>query len=388
MSVISLKYKLYHNTKLLRRLDKHRAVASQVYNHCIALHKRFYRLFKKYAHVNNIKNHLTKIKKLPKYAHWRILGSQAIQDIAERIDKAYKLYFQEHKTNKSIQPPTFKSRRHYKSFTLKQHGAGYQFLQDNLVRIGKKTYKYVKHREIEGDIKTLTIKKDSLGGWWLIIACDVKKPNPIKTCPGKTEGFDFGFKTFLTAASGNEYQAPLFFKQNIKQIRKLNRTLSRKSKCSKSRARAKQELALAHRKIGNKRLNFHFKLARELCNEFDVLCFETLDIESMKQRYGRKVSDLGFANFVNIQKHMANKYGKKCVFIDRWEPTTKTCSSCLYVLEELDLDKRVWVCPSCGVEHQRDVNAAKNILRIGASMLNSRIGRSVTCKRRLAAPAN
>ena len=133
------KFKLYNhkrNKHLLRQIN----LAAEIYNHCIALHKRYYRLYGKHLSANTLKKHLTKLKKLDKHTHWTQLGSQAIQDIAERIDRGYKLFFRNLKAGIKSAPPNFKKRIKYKSFTLKQ--AGYKILQDNYIRIGRRIYRY------------------------------------------------------------------------------------------------------------------------------------------------------------------------------------------------------------------------------------------------------
>lgn len=144
-------FKLY-NSKRNRKLHKQITAAGLIYNHCIALHKRYYRLFKKGLSANKLKIHLATIKKSPRFSYIGEIGSQAVQDIAERIDRAYKLFFRNLKHKIKTAPPSFKKVRKYKSFTLKQ--AGYRFLDDNTLRIGKQNYRYFKSREIEGKVKT------------------------------------------------------------------------------------------------------------------------------------------------------------------------------------------------------------------------------------------
>ena len=147
------KFKLY-NSRRNKHLHRQIELACEIYNHCIALQKRYYRIYGKYISAYTMQKHIARLKKLPRYKHWYYLNSQAIQDITERIDRAYKLFFRKHKKGIRSAPPRFKKRRKYRSFTLKQ--TGYRLLKGSKVRIGKIVYKYFKSREIEGDIKRVT----------------------------------------------------------------------------------------------------------------------------------------------------------------------------------------------------------------------------------------
>jgi putative transposase len=143
--------------------------------------------------------HLTKLKKLPKYEYWNLLGSQAIQDIVQRIDKAYKLFFRNLAHGIKAAPPSFKKVKKYKSFTLKQ--AGYKLLEGNKILIGKQIFHYFKSREIEGEIKTVTIGRDPPGDIYIYFVCETKE-NEVLPRTGNSVGFDFGLKTFLQGSDG------------------------------------------------------------------------------------------------------------------------------------------------------------------------------------------
>ncbi len=358
-------FKLYTSNKN-KHLHQQIDLACEIYNHCIALHRRYYRLYGKYLHVHGLQKHITKLKKLPKYGHWKGLNSQAIQDITQRIDRAYKLFFRNLKAGVRTAPPSFKKRRKYRSFSLKQ--TGYKLLDGNKIRIGNRVYKYFKSREIDGNIKLLTVKRDPLGDVYLFFVTDtVESKESART--GEIVGFDFGLKTYLTASDGNDIQSPQFFRERLNDIRKASRNLSRKQRGSKNRQKARMELARLHRKLQNQRNDFHFKLANDLTDRYDVMSFETLNLKGMQRIWGRKISDLGFASFISILKYVASVKGKTVVFTDRFEPTSKTCSSCGYVNNELTLSMRSWLCPECETNHDRDRNASYNILRVGASTL-------------------
>lgn len=185
----------------------------------------------------------------------------------------------------------------------------------------------------------------------------------------KIAGFDFGLKTFLTCSDGSKIESPQFFKQSLNATRRANRHHSKKLKGSSNRERARKNLVRAHEDIANRRSDWFWKLAHELTNKFDVLCFETLNLKGMKRLWGRKVSDLALRDFLDILEWQALKKGKQVVYIDQWYPSSKTCSNCGHVIDRLDLSVRRWRCPSCLSVNDRDENASLNIKRVGSSTL-------------------
>ena len=364
------KFKLYQakNNKYLHSCIN---ASGSIYNHCIALHKRYYRMFGKHLNVYRLMKHIAKMRKRIRY--WQQVGSQAVQDICQRIEKAYQLFFKNNQ--KGTRPPNFKKTRKYKSFTLKQ--AGYKILDGNKIKIGKVTYKFALSREIKGKIKTLTVKRNPLGELFILVVTDymdvlkdTASHKQFGVVTGKIAGFDFGLKTFLTASDGTEIESPLFFNQFRSLLKKASKNLSNKKKGSNNWHRAKKHLALVHEFISNKRKDWFWKLAHELTNKYDVLIFENLNLKAMQRLWGRKISDLSFATFLEILIHLANIKGKTVHFVDRFYPSSKTCSFCGYINKELSLKERKWDCPSCNTKDiSRDLNAAINLQREGASSL-------------------
>lgn len=361
-SMKTFKFKLYQH-KRNRYLKRMVNASGVIYNHCIALHKRYYRMWGKHLNCAKLQAHIAKLRKRNPF--WQLVGSQSVQDICQRIEKAYKLFF---KHNKScVRPPGFKKVKKYKSFTLKQ--AGYKFLGANRVKIGNRVYQFWKSREIEGKVKTVTIKRTSLGELFMIVVVDDGFSLRIKTTTGNTAGFDFGLKTFLTCSDGSKIESPRFLKQSLSEIKKASKSHSKKLKGSFNRERARKNLVRSYEDISNRRRDWFWKLAHKLTDKFDVLCFETLNLKGMQRLWGRKVSDLAFGEFLQILEWVAKKKDKQLVFIDQWYPSSKTCSSCGHVLEKLELSTREWRCPSCQVVNGRDENAARNIQMVGASTI-------------------
>jgi putative transposase len=361
----TFQFKLYRS-KRNRHLHRQINIASAIYNHCIALHKRYYRLFGKSLNKYQLQKHLTKLKKQKRYCYWNQVGSQAVQDIAERIDRGYALFFKSLKSGRKTAPPSFKKQIRYKSITLKQ--AGYKLLCGNKLKIGGRVYGFHKSRDIEGVVKTVTIKRDTLVDIYTFFSCELPDIKIERTMTGKSAGFDFGLKTFLTPSDATKnIESPLFYKQGMETIKKASGALSRKKKGSNNRKKARLNLARVHKRIVNQRHDYHFKTACKLAGTYDQLFFEDLHIKAMQMMWGRKVSDLGFSSFLRILEHCCKKSASKIVYIDRFFPSSKLCNVCGWVNKQLSLSDRAWICNDCGAVHDRDKNAAINIFKEGAS---------------------
>lgn len=360
------KFKLYQSKKN-RHLHQQINIAGLIYNHCIALHRKYYQLTGKSLNQYELMKHLTKLKRLPKYRHWRLVGSQAVQDIVQSIDKAYKLFFGNLKRKVRTSPPGFKKVKKYSSFTLKQ--AGWQLLDGNKVYLQGKVYKYFKSRELPSAIKTVTVKRDTLGALYLYFVVEEATSQADQAMTGNSAGFDFGLKTFLTPSDGNAIESPLYYGQALDALKTAQRALSRKVKGSHNWQKAKANVARLYQTVVNRRRDWFFKLAHALTDQYDHLFFEDLNMKGMQARWGRKVSDLARSEFMGILGHVASTKHKVVHLVKRFYPSSKTCSACGQVQHDLKLSERRWVCAGCGSIHDRDHNAAVNIQRAGASSL-------------------
>jgi putative transposase len=359
---VAYKYKLYQ-TKKLKYIHNKIDISGIIYNHCIALHKRYYRIYKKHLNMFQLQKHLTKLKKLDKYDFWKNVGSQAIQNITERIENGYQLFFDYLKNSKKekVSPPNFKKVKRYKSFTLKGK-VGYK-IENNSISLKGYRYKFWLSRPITGQIKTLTIKRDSLGDVYICMSLEQEKKKSNRST-GNSVGIDFGLKKFLTLSDKQSIDSPLFHLQNLSKIKRLNRNLSKKRKGSNRRTKAKRRLATLHIRVANQRKDYFHKLSNQLAKKYGTIFIEDLNMRAMKRLWGRKVSDLAFSEFVKILE-----YKTVVVKIDRFYPSSKTCSCCGAVKDSLDLKTRVYKCESCNLVIDRDYNASINIHRVGASTL-------------------
>ena len=340
-----------------------------IHLHIMLLARRYGRMFGKDVSAYKLKRHIAKLKKRTK-PHWRDLPSQVAQDVVLRYGKSQDAFFQNikdrkaGKTTRKVGRPKIKPRHKYNSMTFTQ--AGYT-LEENRIKINcmDTWFSFHKYRKIEGIIKTITIKRDRCGDYWIYFSCENVDDSKPKSKTGKSAGFDYGNKTFLTSDAGETIASPEFLKQSLKTLRTLNKALSRKVKGSGNWYRAARALARLHRKIARRREDWQWKLADDLCTEFDALIFETLNLDGMKRLWGRKVSDHAFSQFLQILEQKCAKHNKVLVKIGRWTPTTKPCSDCGYHNKHLCLSDRQWTCPECGSHHDRDINAAINIKQAG-----------------------
>jgi putative transposase len=368
--VKTYKFKLYRSKKN-KHLHQRINISGIIWNHCIALHRRYYKLTGKSLNQYELMKHITKLKKLPKYSHWNLVGSQAIQDIVQRIDKAYKLFFGNLKRKaprgNPTSPPGFKKVKKYSSFTLKQ--AGWKLLDGNKILIQGTVYKFFKSREIPADIKTVTIKRDTLGNLYLYFVVEAATSQNNQVMTGNSAGFDFGLKTFLVPSVGKEIESPLYFREAMAELKTAQQNLARKVKFSNGWKKARTIVTRIYQRVVNKRRDWLFKLAHTLTDHYDHLFFEDLNMKGMQALWGRKISDLARSEFMGILDYVASTKGKIVHLVNRFYPSSKTCYDCGYVYKELSIKEREWACKGCGVIHDRDRNAALNIHREGLSSL-------------------
>lgn len=360
-------YRAKRNKKLNRQID----AAGLIWNHCLALLRRYYKIFGEYLEKSKLQKHLTKLKRHKKFSYLKEINSQAVQDVTDRIDRAYRLFFNNFKRGMKCSSPHFKRVKKYKSFTLKQSGWKIEAWHNTII-INNQSYRYFKSREIVGKIKTITVKRDGVGGIFIFVVTDYKK-HEVFARTGKRVGFDFGLKEkMLIASNGEDILAPSFLRSNMQALKQAAKSLSKKKVGSKKREQAQLELARIYRKAENRRKDFHCKLARELCERYDLIFVEDLSLKGLQRRHGKKMQDYGFGMFVRILEYVAGCIGTTLIKIDRFYPSSQLCSVCGNKNPETkDLAVREWHCPQCGAQHDRDRNAAINILNEGTRMFLS-----------------
>jgi putative transposase len=212
---------------------------------------------------------------------------------------------------------------------------------------------------------SVTITRDQSGRYFISILVE----EGIGTLPmtEKVVGVDLGLKSFLITSDGETLANPKYYARDEKKLARAQRQHARKKKGSKNRNKARLKVARWHARIADTRRDFQHKASTQLIRENQVVCLETLNVKGMLKNHtlAKAIADVGWSEFVRQLEYKAAWYGRTIVKIDRWYPSSKTCSACQYVLEELTLDIRSWACPNCGTCHDRDINAAKNILAVG-----------------------
>jgi putative transposase len=331
------------------------------------LQRKHYKFFGKYISKFSLIKHITKLKKQKRFSAWNKIGSQAVQDVCSRIDKSYRRFFDslKKKNSRKARPPKLKKLHHFKSITL-THQAGFKLIGNGKIKIGKTVFRYHDSRQIEGRIKTLTISRSKTGDLFLCFACEVELPQTITSC-NSAVGLDFGLKTFATLSDGTTIEHPQFHKRALRKLKTFNRSLSRKAKGSVRWRRARKRLARFHEKIANQRDDWAKKTANSLVKKYDCLFLEDLNLSGMQALWGRKMSDVAFGRFVSCLEWMAKKRGSIVHKIDRFFPSSKVCSCCGRENQGLRLRDREWECNACESKHDRDLNAARNILKVGTS---------------------
>ena len=315
--------------------------------------------------------HLTQLKRLEKYKHWNIPYSWALQNVLKRLAESFK----EMRTL-GRGHPQFKSCKKHKGMTFDGSQAPIEKVLDKQknernhptyrMRLKGRWYRFALHREVKGEITQVQVTRDALGDVYITITEDYSEVK-IEPKTGKAEGFDFGIKDFLTGSDGHRYTSPMFYKHNAEKLAKAQQTYSRKVKGSNNRERERRNAARIHKKTANQRTDHHWKLAIDLCRQFDIMFFEDLNLTGMKALWGKQVSDLAFGEFLQKLKHQAKKRIRSVLKIRRWTPSTKCCSVCEYKNENLTLADRKWTCPKCNTHLDRDHNAAINILKEGVA---------------------
>lgn len=356
--MISYKYKLYRTNKT-KHLDRMLREACFVWNHALALQKRYYCLYHKYIGIGKMKAHFAK------RIHRNLLHSQTTQEILERLDTAYQRFFK----RLAKRPPKFRKAKDFSSILFKQGGYS---LNGNVLTVNsiKKRFKFSLSRPYDGKVKTLTIKRSHLGEFFIVMVLDKSPQSFGKSHNGASVGIDFGLKKYMTMSDGTTIDNPQFLKSGLRQLQRKSRNLSKCLPGSHNRERKRLDLGRHYEKVVNQRNAFQWQLAHQLCQQYDRIFIEDLQLTGMTALWGRKMADVAHGEFVLKLQYVATKYGVTVHKIDRFYPSSKTCT-CGYVNHGLQLHERTWICPECGTAHKRDLLAANNILRQGIAELES-----------------
>lgn len=363
------KYRLLGSEQVFVRAGKWLVLCQRLYN--VALEQRI----GVYRQNKETISRYDQISQLPElraeFPEYQAVGSQVLQDVIERLDRAYKAFFRRVKNRANGAGfPRFRGRDRYDSFTLKQTGWKLDGKYLSIRNIGR--FKLRLSRPIEGVIKTVTIHREASGHWYACFSCDAVPEKKLELCD-KVVGIDVGIKSFCVDSDGGHEDSSSFFRRSGKLLRIRQRTLSRRKKGSQGRQQAKIQVVKTHEKVSRQRNDFLHKLANHYVQNYGTICVENLNIKGMVKNHhlAKSISDAGWGKFFELLSYKAEEAGRVVIKVPRFEPTSKTCSSCGVINQELKLSDRQWVCKSCWALHDRDFNAAKNILRVGQTLQES-----------------
>ena len=289
--------------------------------------------------------------------------SQVLQSVTLNLSKSFINFFE-----KRAKFPNFKSKHGKQSI---QYPQGTKFV-DNLIYLPKLGWvKISLHRPIDGEVKTVTISKNPSGQYFAAILTEQEGEYPDPSSEGNAIGIDLGITDFAITSTGSKYPNPRHIKKHESNLKRKQRKLSRKVKGSNSRNKARKLVARVHQRISNSRQDFLHKLSHKLVNENQVIVVEDLAVKNMVRNHclAKAISDCSWSSFVGMLNYKCERSGKILVKVDRFFPSSKTCSNCYHRASSLPLDVRHWTCPSCGTNHDRDVNAAVNIKAEGLRLL-------------------
>ena len=219
------------------------------------------------------------------------------------------------------------------------------------------------------DPTTVTVSRDPCGRWYVSLAVEMAEPEQLPAT-GAAVGVDLGIKDFAVTSGGEKIPNPRKLAQRERNLARYQRRMARCQRGSANRAKAKAKVARAHRKVRASRADFLHRTSTALIRDHDVIVIEDLAVQNMirNRSLAKAISDCGWGTFRQMLEYKAARYGRHLIVIDRWYPSSKTCSACGHLLAELSLNTRHWTCPSCGTRHDRDINAAKNIRAAGLAV--------------------
>lgn len=357
----TFQYRLFpthkQETLLLNTLEQCR----RLYNHLLDERKRSWEQEKKGLSLYDQLNTFPVLK--DRVHELRDVHSQVLQNVAVRIDLAFKAFFRRIKQGVDPGYPRFRGHGRYDSFTYPQAGFRLNDKSVSLSKIGK--VKAVIHRPIEGTIKTCTVRKTAIQKWFVSFSCEVEK-NILPDNPASI-GLDAGLSSFVTLSNGEKVDNPRFFKAEAKNLAKAQRRLSKQAKGTKKRHKRRKVVARVHERITNKRKDFAHKLSRKLVHDYGTIAIEDLNINNMQKDnfccINRGIADVAWRNFFNLLEYKAESADRRVVKVSP-AYTTQDCSHCGN-RQKLKLSDRIYHCPCCSLSLDRDVNAALNILSLG-----------------------
>ena len=360
------KYRFYPTQEQQLLLAKSFGCARFVYNRFLALRNQAYQDHKINVSYVDAAFLLTLDKQKDELSFLKEVPAVVLQQSLRNADTAYSNFFK-----KKAKYPRFKSKWDKQSIRFLPNGFNYDGKYSITLAKMDSPLKIKWSRTIPrgAKIKSVTVSKEPSGRYFISFLCEDSVAQKPKT--DKTIGLDWGLKDFVTTSDGQKITAPKHYRQLEKKLAKVQRDLSRKQKGSNNRQKARVKVAKVHAKVTNQRKDFLHKLSSSIAHENQVICIEDIAVKNLSRNrhLSKSVMDSGWGEFVRQLEYKSQWYGRSLVKVDRFFPSSKTCSHCGCIKEHLNLSERNWTCSECGVVHDRDYNASVNIKAEGTAVL-------------------
>ncbi|GGA22294.1 RNA-guided endonuclease TnpB family protein [Okeania sp. KiyG1] len=358
------RYRIYPNHIQITKLNQLFGCCRFVWNQSLAYCNQLYADGqKKPSYVDLTKQFITQAKR--ELVWLKEVASTPLQQSLKDLDQAYRNFFNSctgKRKGIKVKPPKFKSRKSRQA--VRFVGANYKIGQDKiyLPKVGK--IKIIWSRPLASNPSSVTIIKDSAGSYFASFVVETCAENLPKS--GNSIGIDLGISTFATLSNGEKINAPKPLKNNLKKLAKFQRKFTRTEQGSKRREKRRLKIGKLHAKIKDIRTNFLHKLSTDLAKKYDTIVLEDLNVSGMikNRKLAKAISDLGWRQFRSLTEAKCEKYGRDFRTISRWEPTSQKCSCCGFKGGKKELNVREWTCLNCGSFHDRDINAAVNVLEV------------------------
>jgi len=355
------KYRMYATEEQANILARTFGCCRFVYNW--ALRQRTDAFFQRgeRLYYNQLAVMLTELKKQEEAAWLAFVSSVPLQQSLRHLDTAFRNFFEGR-----AEYPTFHKKHAVQSATYAANAFTWDGKQLTFAKMDTPLDIHWSRSLPKGcKPTTVTLSKDCANRYFvsLLVEEDIKHLPVVK----KQVGLDLGLKSMLITSDGHTYGNPKFFAKDEKKLAKAQRRHARAKKGGKNRRKAQLKVARIHARMADRRKDYQHKLSTQIIRENQVVCVESLSVKNMLQNHSlaKAISDVGWSEFIRQLAYKAEWYGRTLVRIDKWYPSSKRCFDCGHILDSLTLDVRHWICPECGVSHDRDINAARNILAVG-----------------------